>query len=61
MPNEPDIEVVITTASARLAGNASQASQSVTAGVFTRDLRSYFTGWTLAEQMVLNRYQKRAQ
>ena len=64
---EPNSEVaaVITTASARFAGNTAQTSTSRTdnhgdAGSVTRDVRSWFTGWTLAEQIVLNRYRRRA-
>jgi len=33
---------------------------SVTAGPYVLDQRSFFTGWTLAELFVLNRYRKRA-
>jgi hypothetical protein len=29
-------------------------------GDLGRDVRSYFTGWTIAEQIVLNRYRVRA-
>ena len=61
--NEPNDEIaaVITTAAARLAANGKQASYSSTAGSFAQDLRTYFTGWTLTEQIVLNRYRVRAQ
>ncbi len=59
---EPNNEVaaVITTASARFAGNTAQTSTSRTEGEVTNEQRSWFTGWTLAELMVLNRYRKRA-
>jgi hypothetical protein len=33
----------------------------VMAGVYQKDLRSAFQGWTLAELAVLNRYRVRAQ
>ena len=58
-PNE-EIMAVITTAAARLAANGAQTRQATTAGVFTQDLKSAFEGWTLVEQMVLNRYRTRA-
>lgn len=58
-PNE-EIAAVITTASARLGSNTAQTSTSRTDGEVTREQRSWFTGWTLAELMVLNRYRKRA-
>ena len=59
-PND-EIAAVITTASARLAANTRQInlSQSME-GVASADLRSCFQGWTLAEQIVLNRYRVRA-
>ena len=59
VPND-DIAAVITTASARFVGNTKQTSMVKTTGPFTADLRSYFSGWTLAELFVLNRYRKRA-
>ena len=58
-PNE-EIAAVILTASARLASNAQQVSGSRTVGPFTEDCRSFFNGWTLVEQAVLNRYRVRA-
>jgi hypothetical protein len=58
-PND-EIAAVITTAAARLAGNVKQVSGSQTMGPFSEDIRSFFTGWTLAEQFVLNRYRVRA-
>lgn len=59
---EPNAEVaaVITTASARLGSNTAQTSTSRTEGGVTREQRSWFTGWTLAELAVLNRYRRRA-
>jgi hypothetical protein len=60
--NEPNDEIaaVITTASARLASNTAQVSQNQTMGDFGRDVRSSFQGWTVAEQMVLDRYRVKA-
>lgn len=58
-PNE-EIAAVITTASARMAGNTAQTATSRTEGETTREQRSWFTGWSLAELFVLNRYRKRA-
>lgn len=58
-PND-ELAAVITTASARLASNGSQISSSKQAGEYTTDTRSYFTGWTIAELFVLNRYRRRA-
>lgn len=59
VPND-ELAAVITTASARLASNGSQISTSKQAGEYTTDLRSFFTGWTIAELFVLNRYRRRA-
>lgn len=58
-PNE-EIAAVITTASARFGSNTAQTSTSRTEGEVTREQRTWFTGWTLAETFVLNRYRKRA-
>lgn len=62
-PNE-EIAAVIATASARMASNTAQTQTSRTesgeSGSVTREQRSWFTGWTLAELFVLNRYRKRA-
>lgn len=60
--NEPNDEIaaVITTAAARLAGNGEQlASRKVDDVEYEHSLRGSF-GWTLAEQIVLNRYRVRA-
>ncbi|MCH9668954.1 MAG: hypothetical protein K0U80_14005 [Actinomycetia bacterium] len=59
---EPNNEVaaVITAASARFASNTAQTSTSRTEQEITVERRSWFTGWTLAELSVLNRYRKRA-
>ncbi len=51
-----EIAAVITTAAARLAANTAQVSASTTTDDRTRDLRSCFQGWSLAELAVLNRY-----
>ena len=61
--NEPNEEIaaVIVTASARLAANPAQLATDQTAGPFSRSIRGGFDGWTLAEQIVLNRYRVRAQ
>ncbi|BBY61162.1 hypothetical protein [Mycolicibacterium sarraceniae] len=58
-PND-EIAAVITTAAARLAANGAQLPTDETTGPFTKSIRGSFTGWTLAEQAVLNRYRKRA-
>jgi hypothetical protein len=58
-PNE-DIAAVIVTASARLAANGEQLRRKRVDDVeYDYTLGSSF-GWTLAEQIVLNRYRKRA-
>lgn len=54
-PTEP-IEAVITTATARLIANPEQIESTI-GGV---TMRGGFTGWSLAETFVLNRYRKRA-
>lgn len=53
---EPDVEAVIITGTARLLANPEQIEQSV-GGVYTR---GGFTGWSLAETFVLNRYRRRS-
>lgn len=55
VPND-EIAAVITTASARLAGNTTQLLDHNKVDDVERDLRSTFQGWSLAEQYVLNRY-----
>jgi hypothetical protein len=55
-----DVEAVIVTASARLVTNPGQIATDQAAGPFTQSLRGGFTGWTLAELAVLNRYRKLA-
>ena len=52
-----DVAAVIATATARLAANPGQIAQ--TTGPFT--VTGGFSGWSLAETFVLNRYRKRAQ
>jgi hypothetical protein len=60
VPNS-EIAAVITTAAARFVANPKQASEARTVGPFIRDHRTRgFEGWTLAEQIVLNRYRVRA-
>lgn len=54
-PNE-EIAAVITTATARLMGNPDQTQYRVGDVSY----QSAFTGWTLAETFVLNRYRKKA-
>lgn len=57
---DEEIAAVITTAAARFAGNTAQTSESHSTDDRSTELRSYFTGWTLAELAVLNRYRVRA-
>lgn len=54
-PNE-EIAAVITTAAARLAANGKQLLIRDKVDDVEQEFRSSFQGWTLAEQMVLNRY-----
>lgn len=58
-PND-EIAAAITTAAARLASNGAQMSASQGVDGRSTEVRSWFTGWTLAELAVLNRYRKRA-
>ncbi|GAA1100949.1 hypothetical protein [Tsukamurella spumae] len=58
-PND-EIAAVITTAAARLVTNPGQLATDETMGPFSHSLRGGFTGWTLAELFVLNRFRKRA-
>lgn len=53
-----DLAAVITTATARLAGNPELVRQYSVADY--SESRTVFQGWTLAETFVLNRYRKRA-
>ncbi len=58
-PND-EIAAAITTASARLAANATQTLDWLKVDDVEREFRSSFQGWTLAELAVLNRYRVRA-
>lgn len=58
-PNE-EIAAAITTAAARLAGNATQTLDRLKVDDVEREFRSSFLGWSLAELAVLNRYRVRA-
>lgn len=55
VPND-DIAAVITTAAARLVANPEQLSTTIG----TVSVRGGFSGWTLTERLVLNRYRKQA-
>jgi hypothetical protein len=55
-----ELEAVIVTATARLVVNPGQLAVDQAAGPFTQSLRGGFTGWTLAELAVLNRYRRRS-
>lgn len=59
VPND-ELAAVLTTATARMVTHPEQIARTDTAGPFTRQLAGGFTGWTLAETFVLNRYRKRA-
>lgn len=54
-PND-DVAAVLVTATARLMGNPDQTNYRVG----NISYQSHFTGWTLAETFVLNRYRKTA-
>jgi Ser/Thr protein kinase RdoA (MazF antagonist) len=60
--NEPNDELaaVITTAAARLTANGRQLQVREKVDYLEREHRSFFDGWTIAEQIVLNRYRVRA-
>ncbi|WP_347957093.1 hypothetical protein [Gordonia aichiensis] len=55
-----DVGAVITTASARLMTNPGQLAGDRSAGPYSESVRGGFTGWTLAELFVLNRYRRKA-
>ncbi len=55
-----DIDAVILTAAARLVTNPGQISAAEGMGGLTVDWRAGFTGWTLVELAVLNRYRDMA-
>lgn len=62
--NEPNAEIaaVITTASARLSANSTGLQRRKVDDVEHHySLEGLFGGWTLSEQIVLNRYRVRAQ
>ena len=60
--NEPNDEIaaVITTAAARLAANGNGLQAKRVDDVEYQYSRDGFGGWTIAEQIVLNRYRVRA-
>ena len=57
----PDLKAVVVAASARLMANTSQIGHSETIGPWTKTFAGGFSGWSLAEQTVLNRYRRKAQ
>lgn len=56
----PGVESVILTVAARLMANPGQVTRRDQAGSFSTHRGAGFSGFTLAEQAVLNRYRKRA-
>lgn len=56
----PDVDAVIATASMRLAANPGQLPIDRTTGPFSESIKAGFSGWTLAELAVLDRYRVRA-
>lgn len=56
-----DIAAAIFTATLRFMANKTQLEHSKIKGPFSVDYRSSFTGWSIAETFVLNRYRKRAE
>lgn len=54
------IKAVVVTVGARIAANPAQVTIRDSAGPFTRARGQGFSGFTLAELAVLNRYRKRA-
>lgn len=59
-PND-EIRAVILTASARLISNATGLLYNQVEGPSQIQYSSAFSGWTVAELLVLNRYRRRAQ
>lgn len=59
VPNS-DIEAVITTAACRLLSNPSGLLRDETHGPESVSYRSSFTGWSVAERIVLDRYRVKA-
>lgn len=55
----PGVREVILSAAARLAANPGQVSWKEQSGAFSVSRGEGFSGFTLAEQFVLNRYRKR--
>ncbi|WP_298043089.1 hypothetical protein [uncultured Citricoccus sp.] len=55
----PDLAAVITTVAGRLSKNPTGLRESQTAGSFSHDIAGW-QGFTMAEQVVLNRYRVRA-
>lgn len=60
MPND-EIRAVILTASARLISNATGLTFSEVEGPSQIEYTSAFSGWTVGELFVLNRFRRRAQ
>lgn len=56
----PDLRSVLVGATARLLSNPSQLGHAETIGPWTKSWTAGFSGWSLAELAVLNRYRKRA-
>ncbi|MEL4358393.1 MULTISPECIES: hypothetical protein [unclassified Luteococcus] len=54
-----DVAAVLVTATARLMANPEQIRKTETVGPFSHQVDTGFTGWTLAELFVLNRYRVR--
>lgn len=57
-PEQADLEAVLTSSTARLAGNPTLSRQQAI-GPFS-ETPGQFQGWTLAELAILHRYRKRA-
>lgn len=56
----PGIQAVVLTVAARLLANPGQVTTRVQAGTLTVSKGPGFQGFTLAEQLTLNRYRKRS-
>lgn len=56
----PGIDTVVLTVAARILANPGQVQMRDQAGSFSRHRGTGFSGFTLAELAVLNRYRKRA-
>lgn len=56
----PGVAHVVLTVAARIAANPGQVSYRVSAGAFSKQVGKGFSGFTLAELSILNRYRKRA-